>query len=99
MMTLCKMFGTGRSNVLSTARTTVVHYEHFSYLLLALNLVFENSYHVVLLLIFLIKGKAKLVSVVPHLICDIIAKEKKSIGLSIEVNLLICIPVKYHRML
>ncbi|XP_027052925.1 transcriptional regulator ATRX-like [Pocillopora damicornis] len=29
-------------------------------------------------------GKAKLVSVVPHLICDIIAKEKKSIGLSIE---------------
>ncbi|RMX38554.1 hypothetical protein pdam_00010226, partial [Pocillopora damicornis] len=28
--------------------------------------------------------KAKLVSVVPHLICDIIAKEKKSIGLSIE---------------
>ena len=75
-----------------------MHYEHFSYLLLALNLVFENSYHVVLLLIFLIKGKAKLVSVVPHLICDIIAKEKKSIGLSIEVNLLICIPVEYHRM-
>ena len=54
MMTLCKIFGTGRSNVLTTARTAVVHYEHFSYLLLALNLVFENSYHVVLLLIFLI---------------------------------------------
>ena len=27
MITLYKIFGTGRSNVLTTARTTVVHYD------------------------------------------------------------------------
>lgn len=64
-----------------------------------MNLVFENSYYVVLLLIFFIKGKVKLVLVVLYLICDIIVKEKKSIGLSIEVNFFICIFVKYYRML